>query len=541
MRRSGAWFVALLALDALLRLAVVMRPLGQLDGLLIPDDAYLSLHVARSIAQGLGPWYEIGWTNGVQPLYVMLMVPVHAVFPNDPGRAAHVAVLLLAFCDVLSLAALWRLVGRWTRRPAARVVAALAWVFSPWALQTSVNGLETTLAFLTLVLVFDAARSLEVAGPAAWTRGAVAWLGVLIGLAGLARIDGLLAAPAVAWMLAASARAHGVPLRRVGSALAGAGAVAALVMLPWAAYAWLHTGRVLPISGLAVRQLMLDEVDWKPGFANLYGPMLERIAITVARKSALPIALIGVLAAAIAAMGRRAGLAEFGRRLGSLAGPWGFALLLAAAYAFVIYASWYFNRYLFPFTLPLLLTLAVATEVLLECLDDRPRARAVAAALAVVLVVGGALQPPFVKSFVSAESVRLGYLRLGLWARDQFPPGTRIGALQSGALGYFAPRLVVVNLDGVVNADAAAAVARRDLLGYARRSGVEWIVGWRQDEGFYQRRSADYRPGDLQLVQEIRGFTSWNQPWFLYRLRPAAERDSTSPAPAGAHPAAPGR
>ena len=47
-------FLTLLALHVGLRLAVWLRPVRELDDLVLPDDAYLSLHLARSIAHGLG-------------------------------------------------------------------------------------------------------------------------------------------------------------------------------------------------------------------------------------------------------------------------------------------------------------------------------------------------------------------------------------------------------------------------------------------------------------------------------------------------------
>ncbi|MEK7250053.1 MAG: hypothetical protein AAB209_06475, partial [Bacteroidota bacterium] len=66
---------ALLAINVCIRCIVAARPLEYLDGLTIPDDAYLSLTIARNIAKGLGPLYGFEYTNGFQPLYVFLMVP----------------------------------------------------------------------------------------------------------------------------------------------------------------------------------------------------------------------------------------------------------------------------------------------------------------------------------------------------------------------------------------------------------------------------------------------------------------------------------
>jgi hypothetical protein len=77
-RAGRLLLAALLAANLAIRLAVVVRPLEFLDDLAIPDDAYLSLTLARNIARGHGPLYGLAPTNGFQPLYVFLMAPVFA-------------------------------------------------------------------------------------------------------------------------------------------------------------------------------------------------------------------------------------------------------------------------------------------------------------------------------------------------------------------------------------------------------------------------------------------------------------------------------
>ena len=86
---------ALLAGGLALRVAIALRPLARLDGLTIPDDAYLCLTIARSFGRGLGPYYTDAFTNGFQPLYVLLMAPFYALFPGHDDLAVHVALLLL--------------------------------------------------------------------------------------------------------------------------------------------------------------------------------------------------------------------------------------------------------------------------------------------------------------------------------------------------------------------------------------------------------------------------------------------------------------
>ena len=53
----------------------------------------------------------------------------------------------------------------------------------------------------------------------------------------------------------------------------------------------------------------------------------------------------------------------------------------------------------------------------------------------------------------------------------------RLGAWQSGAFGYYADgRLQVVNLDGVVDPEAADAYRDGTTLAYMRERGVDWLA-----------------------------------------------------------------
>jgi hypothetical protein len=153
-------------------------------------------------------------------------------------------------------------------------------------------------------------------------------------------------------------------------------------------------------------------------------------------------------------------------RCAPLAPAFAFGGLLFAAYAGVVFGHWHFARYLFPLAVPFTLTFALAVGAL-EATAAR-RGAALALLLAATALM---LQPPFARLF---EPVRgaWGDRAIGEWAQERFPAGTRIGASQSGALGYFANSLVVVNLDGVVNRDAHVAMRERRALDYVRESGI---------------------------------------------------------------------
>ena len=242
--RRGATLalLLLLALNLALRSYVSLRPLEAIDGLTIPDDAYLSLSIARNIAQGLGPQYGEQYTNGFQPFYVFLMVPVYWLIPHDPIMPVHLALLLTSLFDTLTLLILLRLVRRVSTSACTPILTALLWMLHPRIIGVATNGLETAIACFFVVWVLAYFHKHFLPAEHAPNRRDCVRLGVLLGLGMLARIDCIVLAAVVTalllWM-------HGSARR---GALAWAMVVNAsmfLVYLPWLAYSYAYTGERL--------------------------------------------------------------------------------------------------------------------------------------------------------------------------------------------------------------------------------------------------------------------------------------------------------
>ena len=179
----------LLFLNIALRLIVAWRPLEYIDGLVIPDDAYISLHLSRNIAAGLGPSYAGEYTNGFQPLYVFLMVPVFAALQHDLITPIRISLTLSCLVDTLTLWFVLRLLRAWTSSLIAAGVLASVWIFSPYVIVTTVNGLET--AIVSCIVVWAWCLYAKYSRPSETEHRLGRWfiLGLILGLAICARID----------------------------------------------------------------------------------------------------------------------------------------------------------------------------------------------------------------------------------------------------------------------------------------------------------------------------------------------------------------
>jgi hypothetical protein len=406
----------------------------------------------------------------------------------------------------------------------APLFLAATWAFSPFLAGYGTNGLESSLSILLIAATWLAQERLRPSGRL-WARDGALLFGLLVGLSCVARIDNLILAGILWIWLAFRSRAPARLLARgSGWMLAGAAAVAA----PWALYIHGFTGDWLPVSGDAVRFLTLAGVDHHPTWSNWVVPNLNRAARLFAYPGRTYTVVAGLLLAGALLVRSSRGPAL--RALGSHAPLILFSIAIFGIYTLYIGAWWYFPRYLLPAMVVLLLVLARLAEAILGAVPERARPLAALALLA--LCVLGPNRDGRNLETLLLRSCGEGYRPIALWARAAWPEGTRIGGCQSGALGYYADRLVVVNLDGVVNRACLESLRARRNLEYIAGCGVEYVIGWDVNLEDLREHSAGIREDDLVPVDGVPEIRTWGLPWRVVRLAAAAERRRREPDPA---------
>lgn len=103
--------IVILLINFAFKLYIALQPIEYIDSMFIPDDSYLSLTIAKNIANGLGPIYGNDYTNGFQPLYVFVMVPVYMIFNSDLITPIKASLVILIIFDTLSLFFLLKLLS----------------------------------------------------------------------------------------------------------------------------------------------------------------------------------------------------------------------------------------------------------------------------------------------------------------------------------------------------------------------------------------------------------------------------------------------
>ncbi|WP_394836913.1 hypothetical protein LVJ94_08390 [Pendulispora rubella] len=495
---TSAWGIA--AAGLLLRLLLVVRDATVLDRLFVPDDTYYTLGIARGLARGWGPSIDgTQLTNGFQPLIAFLVAPAYWV-TDDPVGPLRWAWFVLVLADAASALLLARLAWRATGHQLAAWCACAFWALSPMAIANAMGGLETSLAVvceLGCVEAWCAARERS-------TRGAWLLTGALAGLALLARVDSVIVLGVLALtnLRATPARAPGW----MAWMTLGAG----LVVAPWWAYEAVRLGSIVPTSGQAVREQVaehrarylttLGQVGWalgaalEPWFARLVDLRLFFYRQTWLTAVVAPVGTLALVAAVWRA-----------RMARPVAGFVTGALALFPFYALYVPAMWFFPRYLAPVHAALALLAAVGIAHLAEVGHRAwPWARNAAA---LVLAVSCAVDA----GYVFARPARTpdedlhgakGYGEAARAILDMAPPGAVVGALQSGALSYFADgrNVRVLNLDGVVDDAARAAFHGHRMAAFARARSMTHFADWRWNREAFVRHAGDPTVTDACFV-----------------------------------------
>jgi hypothetical protein len=469
----------------LIGLSARLSPLLDVEGRLfwqfMTEDGYLMQTVARNMAVGLGMSTAEGTmpTNGVQPLATYLFAGLHLLAQGDKTMGIVLVSIFSTVIAGLSVCLLACVGARvFNHLPHGRnlaIVAAALWFAAPLITRHSMNGLETGLYQVALLLVmwFFLDRFGGAGSPTGKDR---LLLGVLLGIAFLARNDAV-------FFIAALLVAHvlvGVPARsesfrsRFVTALV-AGTVSIIVASPWLINNYLGFGSIVPISGTA-QSFAADlgrNLPWVA--AHLFENAWVWLPIPAAFETKLPVQLAAMAATATALVvygylvARHSAVAWLHFVVSLL-----FVVSLVTYYGLFFGASWFLPRYFSAASPFLWLFVAGAVYMGIRAVSSSERQRTVVACAGLVVLT--------TLGFVfAANSYRKGtthmHKQVVEWTQNNVNREDWVGAPQTGTLGFFHDR--TINLDGKVNPEALRRqMESGHVLDYVLASPVKYVIDW---------------------------------------------------------------
>ncbi len=520
------------------------------------DDSFYAFQIAHHIAQGVGPTFDgVHLTNGFQPLYVAILVPIFLVTGDNPSLPVHLALVLSALLTVATAYLVYRLVARRARESAA-LIAAGAWAFSPIVMRQAANGLETALAvfMLALTTVYYVERVRPVTDA---PRRRFVTIGALLGAAFLARADlGLLAlVMCLDYLLVL--RRRGAGLRWRGD-VAAAVAVAGLVCLPWLIYGAVAVGSPIPESGRATRFL---SVAYAPLFglgpASMVenGPTLPFIAqhlehsmdtlrvlpavhplFRAVRKISAPGPGSDPVGAVTDVMGILA-LAGFAvwwyrRRRRWAARDYDFLLLFAVvmilAYSTVVFGIFFFLRYYYPLYFVGMVFAGLFADDVITWVARQPHAVRRAALAASGVYASALLFMGYTAAYRTTPIYR--FYDVARWVATHTDASDTIGVFQGGAIGYFSNRHVV-NLDGKVNGAALHALETGHMGEYVREAGIDVVMDSENVLDLFFGPWSDAERRRIEAASVFIGGEHGMPGWIGYRVSPPRVMGASGPTP----------
>ena len=484
-----------IALSALIQLVVAFQPLSFLVANVLPDDAFYYFEIARNIVAGHGSSFDgVNLTNGYHPLWMILNLPAFAWFD---GHLPPIQFLLLVSIGLNILMAVWlsKIFSRFVESKPIKNLLLAVYLFNPFVLFETLNGLETALS-LSLITLFIW-WWLKVSDRPTTKNFVLA--GLIGGLMMLARLDNIFFFVAfILWVIFAQLGDRLLPVitgqsRSVAKfrstwrsnlqvvivfALA-----AAVVISPWVIWNWLTFGMVstsaantasLVVHGLVAQ----DNGEGIFVFLKTIVYMLElnwQTVLSMTSASGLWLLALGAWLYWWWQSGFKISRQILISPLAFVTLGW-FSMFLANAGFRSVGRGWYFVG--FNLLVVILLSwfwhCAKGSDCLLP--DDSSRYPKlfpvikgksqflVSGLLVLLLVFSYALD--LKREILNRYQPQLAMIEAAEWGNANLPEGSVIGVFNAGVQGYLSEHRVV-NLDGLVNNAAARAIAESELWSYA--------------------------------------------------------------------------
>jgi hypothetical protein len=455
--------LALIILGLIIRLAMIKMPNSWLLTNILSDDAFYYFKLAQNMAAGLGSTFD-GWqaTNGYHPLWLWLITPI---FKGVSGnwQPIQITLILSAIINALTNLGLLTIISKYTKNIWIKVLGIFVFVFNPFNIYESINGLETGLALLFLVLFILIGINLKNKNNLLIF---VFW-GIIGAAMMLARLDNVFYYIAgLAWIFFTQ--------NKKWQKVFITGISSSVLVLPWLIWSKLKFGTILTSSGSAstIVNHHLIVQDHGPSFAQQVKAVIYssynglQMAITQTGAPELFLILIGM--AIVLFITQRDLLKNNYKKYNIEVYLFGGFVLL-----FLLNASlrWTFRTWYF---ISLNIFLVLGLVWYLQKTSHLWKAK-IKIYILFSILLASLFYISWSRHLANRDAKQIQMQQISIWANNNLPADTKIGVFNAGIQGYFSKNKVV-NLDGLVNFPGYKALAEYRLWNYAEEQGIEYLI-----------------------------------------------------------------
>lgn len=475
-------FGTLFVVVAICSLTLAFRPREAVLGQPLNDDAFYAFAISHNLAQGNGITIDgATLTNGFQPLYVFLCVPLFALAGQNRVLAVRLVFVFLWLMYVGTGCLVGKIVRDFVDPGNVRSTSWVRWMAATLYLSGSIvflinfSGLETGCLLFVYALCWHYYQTGLGDSHRHWIV-----FGSLLGLLVLARIDAVFMVVIVAASQFVASK-HSKFSERVVRFLE-VSVPSFLVSSPWWFYNVFFFHSLMPSSGTAEQAWAFSPARFERMYAVLTRDAIPWAYLTESHSDWT----VGVLVRSLVLLLLAIAAIAFRRDLKRVLTPmtlnndgakrtlefawWivGSVLILAVWYGLSSWAMHFYTRYVLPLSLVTVFFAATAAFLVYQ---RAPRVVTAVISLVIIPVLAGTALLWRVNSSFEGNPM----LREQMSLVDKYvPPNEVVAAGQSGTIGYL--REKVVNLDGKVNPQALAYQSR--MWEYLPLVHATWLCDW---------------------------------------------------------------
>lgn len=487
-----------------IRLQVISQDFEAILSRFGSDDLFYFTELAKNLKTGLGLTFDgKHLTNGVQPLWLLLLLPIAPLF-EDPLCALRSVLLLATLVTVITALSFPKLLTLISPNNGFQigVIAGSIYILHPKILQITFEGTEASIAaFAWLISIYAWVQSQQ--------SNKYFLLGIALGFGVLARIDHLIL---VVFLFIFPFKDFKNYTLKAIQILPGF----LLILTPWLITSYLATGNIFPDSGGVkrlhfLRYLALENDISLADVSQRSLPLTQFFSaitngfrfgrILVFAESTYSISLIlAVCLTLVIALTKPKKTFETTKEALRKISP-----VIAASFSIIIVyllyiqflRSWYF--------IPLFVLVVIFLSVFLQ--DTVSQLKITPQRKQLIIFIGLWTALGFMQIEAKhnpRKGVGSNYFESLHFAKKNLPNGVNIGAFNAGLAGaVLSPNYQVINLDGVVNNSVKNALSEFKLSQYIRQNSIEYILDYNKSIEFYYAIGSNSGMNTLTLVSEF--------------------------------------
>jgi len=453
---------------------------------IIGDDAFYYFTIARNIAAGNGITFDgLSPTNGFHPLYVVLLLPFFLFNFNDVDVPVHLGLTTLSILNVMTAIVLYKIIIMFGRKKAA-LYSTFIWLFNPYIIFLTLSGVEASLnAFFLSVVIY---HYIKMKFNCSYSLPYMFTLGIFMGISFLCRTDNIFLFICVFIDLI-----YTFDRKQMNRALMNIYRIlsyslgALLVVSPWLIWNILTFNEILQTSGQSLSFFVHSS------FLNKYGSffslqflmklawnfyyMADRTAEFVLSDRLITTFIAGIIVSQVIFKTNHKSLRKIIKETWFLGLFSVFIFCFYSGYQWFI-QNWYFMSLVFISTIFVGFGIEQITQQFYEILKSSQSIRGlqynkIQTSILLLIFLIFSIKGAYIWNKGMYQPGE-GY-EMVMWMNENIPDTDRIAAFDSGLLGYYSDN-TLINLDGVVNNDAAKAMREGQLYSYIKEMNVTYVI-----------------------------------------------------------------